>query len=96
MAQEFLAQLLRIENTVPKDENDAETCMICLESYGSLNSATGSIELPIRLPCNHLGKALFCFSRTPPIPPPHFVLPEAMLTRKCASGNNMHRDMASR
>ena len=55
--QGFLNQLLRIENVVPRDENDAKTCMICLESYGSLNPVTGSTELPVRLPCNHLGKA---------------------------------------
>ena len=59
MAEAFLSRLLRLENTVPKDENDAKTCMICLESYGSLNSETGSVELPVRLPCSHLGKAIF-------------------------------------
>ena len=54
MAQEFLNQLLRIENTVQVDGLEAPTCMICLESYGSLNSSNGAVECSIRLPCNHL------------------------------------------
>ena len=52
MAQEFLDQLLRMENTVKVDEQ--ETCMVCLESYGTLNSSTGAIEVQVRLPCSHL------------------------------------------
>lgn len=54
MAQEFLNQLLRIENTVQKDELEDKACMVCLERYGALNSSTGAVELPVRLPCNHL------------------------------------------
>ena len=53
MAQEFLDQLLRIENTVQKDDHEVISCMICLEPYGTLNSSTGAIELAVRLPCNH-------------------------------------------
>lgn len=52
MAQEFLGQLLRMENTVKVDEQ--ETCMVCLESYGTLNSSTGAVEFQVRLPCSHL------------------------------------------
>ena len=54
MAQEFLNQLLRIENTVQKDELEIKACMVCLERYGALDSSTGAVELPVRLPCNHL------------------------------------------
>ena len=54
MSQQFLNQLLRIENTVQVDEHEAPTCMICLESYGTLNPSTGAVELQVRLPCNHL------------------------------------------
>lgn len=53
MAQEFLKQLLQIENTVQIGEHRAATCMICLEAYGTLNSTTGTVELPVRLPCSH-------------------------------------------
>ena len=53
MAQKFLEQLLRNENTVQKDEHDGK-CMICLESYGVLSSSTGAMEAPIRLPCKHI------------------------------------------
>ncbi|KAL9068289.1 MAG: hypothetical protein Q9161_006315 [Pseudevernia consocians] len=61
MAQEFLSQLLRIENTVQVDELEARTCMICLESYGTLNSSTGAVELQVRLPCDHL-VGTFCIA----------------------------------
>ena len=54
MAQEFLNQLLRIENTVQIDELEVKACMVCLERYGALNSSTGAVEFPVRLPCNHL------------------------------------------
>ncbi len=54
MAQEFLNQLLRIENTVQVDGLEAPTCMICLESYGTLNPSTGVTEVSVRLPCGHL------------------------------------------
>ena len=55
MAQKFLDGLLKIENTVPKGEYGDERCCICLGDYGMLDSTTGFVELPIRLPgCKHL------------------------------------------
>lgn len=54
MAQAFLEQLLRIENTVRVDQLDAPTCIVCLESFGTLSSSTGAVELQVRMPCGHL------------------------------------------
>ena len=53
MAQEFLYQLLRMENHVQNIHAEEERCFICLEEYGTLSRETGTIEVAIRLPCNH-------------------------------------------
>ena len=54
MAQEFLDQLLRTENTVQLNNHKDSSCMICLQPYGTLNSSTGAVEVQVRLPCSHL------------------------------------------
>lgn len=54
MAQEFLEQLLLVENCVKINEDEALTCMVCLEPYQTLNASTGAVELQVRLPCKHL------------------------------------------
>ena len=54
MAQQFRQQLLRSENVKLVDEADESTCMICKESYGTINASTGAVEVQIRLPCNHM------------------------------------------
>ena len=51
MAQKFLSDLLQIANIVPNQVGDR--CAICLEAYGRLSSDTGTIEIGIRLPCDH-------------------------------------------
>ena len=54
MAQQFLEQLLRYENVEPVGEAETLTCMICKETYGTINASTGAVELQIRLPCGHM------------------------------------------
>lgn len=34
--------------------SEGECCAICLDKYGTLSRETGTIEVAIRLPCNHL------------------------------------------
>ena len=51
MAEAFLYQLLQAHNRV---ETKGERCPICLEEYGTLSRETGSLEVQIHLPCNHL------------------------------------------
>ena len=53
MAQAFLYQLLRMENRVQNIHGEEERCPICLEEYGTLSRETGTIEVEMRLPCNH-------------------------------------------
>ena len=50
MAEAFLNQLLRVENSV---QNSGESCIICLTECGTLDPRTGVVEWEIRLPCNH-------------------------------------------
>ena len=54
MAQQFREQLLQPENVVPVDEAENSTCTICKEPFGTMNSSTGAVEVPIRLPCSHV------------------------------------------
>ena len=51
MAEAFLSELLRMQNSV---HSEGESCAVCLEKYGTLSRETGTIEVAIRLPCNHL------------------------------------------
>ena len=53
MAQEFLHQLLQMKNRVQDVHDKEERCSICLEEYGTLSRETGTIEVEMRLPCNH-------------------------------------------
>ena len=53
MAEKFLYQLLRMENRVKNVHDEEERCSICLEEYGTLSRETGTIEVEVRLPCNH-------------------------------------------
>ena len=53
MAEQFRHQLLRSENVEPVDEAEDSTCMICKESYGTINTSTGAVEVQVRLPCSH-------------------------------------------
>lgn len=50
MAEAFLYDLLQMQNSV---QNKDETCAICMEGYGTLCRETGTIEVEMRLPCNH-------------------------------------------
>ena len=50
MAEAFLFELLQMHNSV---HNPEERCGICLEEYGTLSRETGTMEVEIRLPCNH-------------------------------------------
>ena len=50
MAEAFLYELLQMQNSV---HNPSERCTICLEEYGILCRENGTIEVEIRLPCNH-------------------------------------------
>lgn len=53
MAEAFLRQLLQVHNRVESDEG--QTCVICMESCGTMNQETGLLELAIRLPvCKHV------------------------------------------
>ncbi len=53
MAEEFLRQLLQVHNRVESDEG--QTCVICMESCGTMSQETGLLELAIRLPvCKHV------------------------------------------
>ena len=51
MSREFLASILKIENSVGSDSR--QPCCICLQDFGSLSSETGVIECGIRLSCSH-------------------------------------------
>ena len=42
-----------MENRVPNVHDKEERCSICLEEYGTLSRETGTIEVEVRLPCNH-------------------------------------------
>ena len=50
MAEAFLYELLQAHNRV---NNQDERCCICLEEYGTLSRETGTIEVEMRLPCDH-------------------------------------------
>ena len=53
MAETFLRQLLQVHNRVESDE--VQTCVICMESCGTMSDETGLLELAIRLPlCKHV------------------------------------------
>lgn len=51
MSGQFLADILKIENSVKSDSS--EFCCICLQDFGTLSSETGVIECEVRLPCSH-------------------------------------------
>ena len=51
MAEAFLRQLLRAENSV--QPTGSERCIICLTECGTLCPETGVVEWEIRLPCCH-------------------------------------------
>ena len=51
MAEAFLRQLLRVENSV--QPTGSERCIICLTECGTLCPETGVVEWEIRLPCKH-------------------------------------------
>ncbi len=51
MSREFLASILKMENSVGSDSR--QPCCICLQDFGSLSSETGVIECGIRLSCSH-------------------------------------------
>lgn len=50
MAEAFLYDLLQMHNSVYIED---ERCSICLEEYGTLSRETGTMEVEMRLPCNH-------------------------------------------
>ena len=52
MAEAFLSDLLRVENSV--QPNSSERCIICLTECGTLCPETGIVEWEIRLPCHHV------------------------------------------
>ena len=51
MSQTFLYELFQKNNLISLE---GERCGICLEEYNSLSRETGSIEVGIRLPCDHI------------------------------------------
>ena len=51
VAKTFLANILRIENSITSEQSDV--CFICHERCGTLSPETGIMELEVRLPCNH-------------------------------------------
>lgn len=51
MSELFLADILKIENSVKSDSS--QPCCICLQDFGTLTSNTGVIECGVRLPCSH-------------------------------------------
>ena len=54
MAEAFLRQLLRVENSVQEQPNGSgQCCIICYTEYGTLCEETGTMEVEIRLPCKH-------------------------------------------
>lgn len=53
MAEAFLRQLLQVHNRVESGED--QTCVICMESCGTMSQESGLLELAIRLPsCRHI------------------------------------------
>ena len=53
MAEDFLRELLQVQNRVQSDEE--QKCVICMEDCGTMNQETGLLELAIRLPfCSHI------------------------------------------
>lgn len=54
MAEAFLRRLLRIENSVQEQPNGSRECYICYTEYGTLCETTGTVEVAIRLPCQHI------------------------------------------
>ena len=63
MAQQFLARILTMDNAVKSE--DGQDCIICQEKCGTLSQETRTIELEVRLPCNHtVGSAV-----SPSLPP---------------------------
>lgn len=50
--QEFLAHLLRKQNTVPVKKGDGQDCYICKDEYGTPSSETETGERQVRLPCS--------------------------------------------
>ena len=51
MSEAFLYELLQESNVV---RLEGEQCGICLEKYNTLSRETGTMEVAIRLPCNHI------------------------------------------
>ena len=55
MAEAFLNQLLRVENSVQAQPNSSsEPCIICFRDCGTLCPESGIVEWEIRLPCKHI------------------------------------------
>lgn len=52
MAEAFINQLLRIENSI-QPHSSGEPCIICLTECGTLSPDDGIVEWEIRLPCKH-------------------------------------------
>lgn len=51
MSAAFLADILKIENSIQSDSS--QPCCICMESFGTMSPVTGVIEYGVRLPCSH-------------------------------------------
>lgn len=51
MSAEFLADLLKIENSIKSDPS--QPCCICLQNFGTMSSESGVIEYGVRLTCSH-------------------------------------------
>ena len=52
MAEAFLNQLPCVGRGILGEED--QRCSICMEDYGTTQSATGIIERAVKLPCNHI------------------------------------------
>ena len=50
MAEAFLQNLLQQHKSI---QNEDQRCAICLEGYGTISLENGTLEVEMRLPCNH-------------------------------------------
>ena len=50
MAEAFLQNLLQQHKSI---QNEDQRCAICSEAYGTISLENGTLEVEMRLPCNH-------------------------------------------
>lgn len=62
MAHKSTGQFFHVHNPAGKEDHNTVDYKICLQAYGALNSASGGVELPCRLPCSKSVRAM-CIAR---------------------------------